>query len=200
MSDKINISELVCTRISHDLIGNIGAFANAVELMEDDDGEFLEDIKNTLKISSAVLNARLKFFRMAFGLQNTNLENMDIVKKTTADYLQSLNLGHPIKADINVISSPFNRAVMLACMCAAETIVRGGTVKVSSTRQAVIVSALSDAPLAESKIAAMQAVLDGETPENISQYAPLFYLAKILADEGRKLTINVLNGFSLIIS
>ncbi len=200
MDDNINISELICTRISHDLIGNIGAFANAVELMEDDDSEFAEEIKSTLKTSSAVLTARLKFFRMAFGLKNANLENMDIVKKTTADYLQSLNLGHPIKADINVISSPFNRAIMLACMCAAEVIVRGGTVKVSSTRQAVIVSALSDAPLAESKIAAMQAVLDGEQPENISQYAPLFYLAKILADEGLKLTINVLNGFSLIIS
>ena len=25
MEDKINISELICTRISHDLIGNIGA-------------------------------------------------------------------------------------------------------------------------------------------------------------------------------
>lgn len=27
------LSELICTRISHDLIGNIGAVANAAELL-----------------------------------------------------------------------------------------------------------------------------------------------------------------------
>ena len=130
MEDKINISELICTRISHDLIGNIGAFANAVELLEDEDDDFIDEIKNTLKTSSEVLTARLKFFRMAFGLTNANLENIETVKKVTEDYLQTLNLNHPVKADIKIINSPFNRAVMLACMCAAEVIVRGGTVKV----------------------------------------------------------------------
>ena len=69
MEDKINISELICTRISHDLIGNIGAFANAVELLEDEDDDFIDEIKNTLKTSSEVLTARLKFFRMAFADQ-----------------------------------------------------------------------------------------------------------------------------------
>lgn len=200
MNDKINISELICTRISHDLIGNIGAFSNAVELLEDGDDDFMAEIRSTLKTSAAVLTARLKFFRMAFGLTNANLENIEIVKKATADYLRTLNLNHPVNADINIINSPFNRAIMLACMCAAEVIVRGGTVKVSSTRQAVIISAISDAPLAQGKISAMQTVLEGGTPENISQYAPLYYLQKILNDEDRKLTINVLNGFSLLIS
>ena len=197
MEDKINISELICTRISHDLIGNIGAFANAVELLEDEDDDFIDEIKNTLKTSSEVLTARLKFFRMAFGLTNANLENIETVKKVTEDYLQTLNLNHPVKADIKIINSPFNRAVMLACMCAAEVIVRGGTVKVSSTRQAIIISAVSDSPLAQNKISAMQTVLEGGTPENISQYAPLYYLQKILNDEERKLTIDVLSGFLL---
>ena len=191
MEDKINISELICTRISHDLIGNIGAFANAVELLEDEDDDFIDEIKNTLKTSSEVLTARLKFFRMAFGLTNANLENIETVKKVTEDYLQTLNLNHPVKADIKI---------MLACMCAAEVIVRGGTVKVSSTRQAIIISAVSDSPLAQNKISAMQTVLEGGTPENISQYAPLYYLQKILNDEERKLTIDVLSGFSLLIS
>ncbi len=200
MNNKINISELICTRISHDLIGNIGAFANAVELMDDEDTDFLAEIKNTLKTSSDVLTARLKFFRMAFGLTNANLENIDIVKKATEEYLRTLNFSHPIKADINIINSPFNRAIMLACMCAAEVIIRGGTVKVCSTRQAVIISAISESPLAQAKISDMQAVLEGETPDNISQYAPLYYLNQILKENELKLTINVLNGFSLIIS
>ena len=46
------ITELVCTRISHDIIGNIGAVANAVELLEEGDLDFLDDIKSILKNSS----------------------------------------------------------------------------------------------------------------------------------------------------
>lgn len=34
------LSEIICTRISHDLIGNIGAVSNAVELLEDGDMDF----------------------------------------------------------------------------------------------------------------------------------------------------------------
>ena len=37
MSDN-KVCELVCTRLSHDIIGNIGAVANAVELLEEGDG------------------------------------------------------------------------------------------------------------------------------------------------------------------
>ena len=49
-----HISELICTRISHDLIGNIGAVANAVELLEEGDMDFLDDIRSILKTSSQV--------------------------------------------------------------------------------------------------------------------------------------------------
>ena len=85
-----HISELICTRISHDLIGNIGAVANAVELLEEGDMDFLDDIRSILKVSSQVLAARLKFFRMAFGLENANLEDASLVRKTTADYLKTI--------------------------------------------------------------------------------------------------------------
>ena len=51
MNTPVNITELVCTRVSHDLIGNIGALGNAVELLEDGDNDFLPEIKSMLKIS-----------------------------------------------------------------------------------------------------------------------------------------------------
>ena len=50
-----NMTELVCTRISHDVIGNIGAVANAVELLEEGDMDFIDDIRSILKVSSKVL-------------------------------------------------------------------------------------------------------------------------------------------------
>ena len=84
------ITELVCTRLSHDIIGNIGAVANAVELLEEGDVDFMDDIKSILKTSSTTLAARLKFFRMAFGLNNANLEDEITVKNIAQDYLFTL--------------------------------------------------------------------------------------------------------------
>ena len=44
--DNIFLSELLVTRLSHDIIGNIGAVANAVELLNEGDEDDKED--NTL--------------------------------------------------------------------------------------------------------------------------------------------------------
>ena len=38
------VSELICTRLSHDIVGNIGAVANAVELLEEDDMDFVTNV------------------------------------------------------------------------------------------------------------------------------------------------------------
>ena len=83
MYDDLDLTQAVSTRISHDLIGNIGAVSNAVELLEEGDMDFLPDIKSILNTSSSVLSARLKFFRMAFGLDNSNLENLAIIVDCT---------------------------------------------------------------------------------------------------------------------
>lgn len=183
----MNVSELICTRISHDLIGNIGAFANAVELLEDDDDDFLEDIKSTLKNSSDTLNARLKFFRMAFGLESTNLDNITTVKKTTEDYLRTLNPRYPLNLEIKGSGcASLNRAVMLACMIAADVLIRGGNISVFIQEDKVELEAGS-ATFSEMRIKEMLDILDMVVPENLSLYAPLFYLQEKLGMENKKL-------------
>ena len=87
------LAEVISTRISHDLIGNIGAIGNAVELLEEGDMDFLSDIKNILKISSSVLSNRLKFFRMAFGLENSNIEDAIQVEKVSQAYIKTIGSG-----------------------------------------------------------------------------------------------------------
>ena len=59
MSTNIYISEIVATRLSHDLIGNIGAVANAVELLNEGDEDDREGIGNILSFGSKVLRRRL---------------------------------------------------------------------------------------------------------------------------------------------
>ena len=132
---ETELSELICTRISHDVIGNVGAVANAVELLEDGDMDFLDDIRSILKVSSTVLSARLKFFRLAFGLTNANLENCETVRTAITAYLQTVgSQNHPIALEFALGNARFSRQAMVAAMIAADTMVKGGSIEVRDNK------------------------------------------------------------------
>ncbi len=200
MEKKINITEIVCTRISHDLIGNIGAFANALELMEDDDIDFMAEIKSTLNFSSTVLMSRLKFFRMVFGLNNANLENADTVHNISQNYVKSLNPHHPIEIDISPIDGQpdLNRVIMLAVMLCGDIIVKGGKITIKADSKQITANAISQFPLAQNKISEINNIINGAFPENssqLAQYAYVFYLQEM----GATLRTDDNNGFTLYI-
>ena len=194
----INLTEIICTRISHDLIGNIGAFANAVELLEDDDNEFLTEIKSTLKFSSTVLTSRLKFFRMVFGLSNSNLDNAETVAKTCTDYIKTLNPNYPIELHVKAQDNQheLNRVLMLAVMTVADLIIKGGTIDIGLNQKQIIARVTSPSALAQSKIDAIKDILDNKLPDNLSQYAPVFCLRNM----GAHISLDTSDGLIMSIS
>lgn len=185
------LSELICTRISHDVIGNIGAVSNAVELLEEGDMDFLDDIRSILKVSSSVLSSRLKFFRLAFGLSNSNLEDPEIIKTTTENYLKTLgNQNYPISLVLELHTPNWGRTAMLAIMIAADTIIKGGTIEAREVGQKLAVVVHSQSPLSLEKIKNIKMALSGEKPENnIAQYAPVFYLQHLMQQHNTHLTL-----------
>lgn len=181
------VSELVCTRLSHDIIGNIGAVANAVELLEEGDMDFLDDIKSILKTSSGVLAARLKFFRMAFGLNNANLESLEQVKTVTAAYLATVGGKNPPLLDFALTDTRCAKAVMLLVMAVADLMIKGGTIRVSQQGGQVDVSVDAEARLAADKLEQSLKVLQGTAAEVSAQDAPLLYLQEVCRSQGLSL-------------
>lgn len=193
------ISELVCTRISHDLIGNIGAVSNAVELLEEGDMDFMDDIRSILKVSSGVLTARLKFFRMAFGVDNANLEKLDLVEKTTADYLKTLgNVNYPIKLVMKLKSWQLSKMAMLSVMILADTFIKGGNIEVREETGRLLILAAGENRSIE-KIGIITDAVKGKLIERTAQYAPMFYLQNLLNRLKLKLGIIEDSGFGLYI-
>ncbi len=178
------ITELVCTRISHDLIGNIGAVSNAVELFEDGDDDFLDDIKSILKTSSFVLSSRLKFFRMAFGLDNSNTSNLESVAKVCENYLKTLgNPNTPIILDFKLDNPHYAKISMLGIMVLADSIVRGGEIKVFSKDGKIIVCFEKGTRFSEEKFAKIKELAQRGDIENNAQFAPLYYLLSLLSEQ-----------------
>ncbi len=199
MENKFNITELVCTRISHDLIGNIGAFSNAMELLEDDDNDasFIKETHEMLKIISDVLSARLKFFRMVFGIANSNLEKSELVRKTSEEYLQTLSQNSVINLDFSPIEgrADLNRVFMLTVMIAGDTLVKGGRIYISAENGCIKAKVVSEAALSKLKIEEMIRFVKGEPVDNPSQCVALAYLQKL----GAKIEIISDKDFCLII-
>ena len=185
------ITELVCTRISHDLIGNIGAVSNAVELLEEGDMDFMDDIRSILKVSSSVLTARLKFFRMAFGMSNTNLEKLDLVEKTTADYLKTLgNVNYPINLTMQLKNWQLSRMSMLGVMILADIFIKGGSIEVREETGRLVIMAKGDNRSTE-KMNQISDIINRKLIERTAQYAPVFYLMELLSKF--KLKLNIIN-------
>ena len=67
MSPQPDLTALLGSRLCHDLIGPIGAIGNGVELLALAHGAPSEEIA-LISQSVATLNARIRFFRMAFGI------------------------------------------------------------------------------------------------------------------------------------
>lgn len=196
MSQDLNaatVSELICTRLSHDIIGNIGAVANAVELLEEGDMEFLDDIKTILKTSSGVLSSRMKFFRLAFGLDNANLDNLQNIENVLKAYLATIgSQKHPLQLGFALQNSRYSRAVMLAVMIIADTMIRGGRIEITEKDGKVLVSSSGETSPSVDKLAQIKAVLTGEAAELNAQFAPVFYLINILKQS--KINLYILNS------
>ncbi len=67
MHDRPDLTALLGSRICHDLISPIGAISNGVELMMMSDGSAAAELELVAQ-SVASANARIRFFRVAFGV------------------------------------------------------------------------------------------------------------------------------------
>ena len=177
---KNMISELVCTRLSHDIAGSIGAVANAVELLEEGDLDFLDDIKSVLKTSSQNLAARMKCFRMAFGLNNALLDDAALVTQTAQNYLATLgNKDYPISLSLQVSAAAGRKTALLMIMAAADLLIRGGRINVFENGGQLVAEIAADGKIPEEKYAKMQHAVTGATPEDAdAAFVPLYALAE----------------------
>ena len=69
----MTLTEAIIVRMSHDLAGAIGAFANTVDLMKMD-ASFIGESVELLETSSYQLTARLAFFRALFGAETKSID------------------------------------------------------------------------------------------------------------------------------
>jgi histidine phosphotransferase ChpT len=129
MIDRHDLTALIGSRICHDLISPIGAIGNGVELLLMDGGGQSPEIA-LIAESVAHANARIRFFRVAFGAAGPDQrmarnEVQDILTETTRGGRMQIGWTSPSDIPRDGVKLAF-----LMIMCVETALPYGGRVRV----------------------------------------------------------------------
>ena len=133
--DPLQLAELLCSRICHDLSGPVGAAAAGAELVADSGGD--PETLELVSTSAAAASARLTFLRSAFGY-SSQPQRTQSLRGTVERYFGSMSQAgvSPLALDWKIIeaelSADVSRLVLNMVMTARDALPRGGTVSVES--------------------------------------------------------------------
>ena len=75
---SLDLAALLASRVCHDIISPVGALANGLEVLEEDQGEEMREFAMELISKSAKsASAKLKFSRLAFGASGSSGSSID---------------------------------------------------------------------------------------------------------------------------
>jgi histidine phosphotransferase ChpT len=68
MISRTDLAAMLCSRLCHDMLSPVGALANGLELLADEqDPKMRAQVIELLEQSARISTEKLKFFRLAFG-------------------------------------------------------------------------------------------------------------------------------------
>jgi histidine phosphotransferase ChpT len=184
------VLELLCGRLCHDLISPVGAINNGLELLDDDDPDFVKEAMELIGLSARKAGQRLQFYRFAYGTAGTGASGgttLDACECTQA-LLEGGKVRCEWEAAVSALPLPWQRLACNLVVLAADALPRGGTVGVRATAASgVEVAAEGDSlNLGEEQRAAFEgASSEALTPRTVHA----FYTNRLAAQIGARLKL-----------
>ena len=189
------VLELLCGRLCHDLISPVGAINNGIELLDEDDPDFVKEAMALIGQSAKKAGQRLQFYRFAYGTAGTGASGATNVD--ARECAMALLEGGKVRCDwegaVSALPLPWQRLACNLVMLAAEVLPRGGTVAVrapTSKEPSLEITAEGDSlNLSDEQRTALAAAAspDALTPRNVHA----FYTNRLAQQIGAELGITV---------
>lgn len=134
MTESIRLSQLVCSRLCHDLVGAAGAVNAGLEILAEM-GALDDSAMELATKSGKELTRRLAFYRVAFGAggAGSNGAEIAVMRKLASEFMASGNarLDWPDHGDgISEIDPVLGKLLLNLILIASECLPRGGVVSV----------------------------------------------------------------------
>jgi len=194
MKVDFKVTQLLVSRVCHDLAGGISALSTGSELLLEE-GEAPDDATlNLIALSAKQTAHRLQFLRVAFGLGGGEGGRIttQILRKLTSDYLEGGRVSLVWREENLRIDLNGGKLLLNLCLIASESLPRGGVVEVDIQALegglGIAVAAIGEgAGLAPELQAAFAAAVDVETLS--SRTAHGHFAAVLAAQIGAELEI-----------
>jgi histidine phosphotransferase ChpT len=139
--NKLGLSQLMCSRLCHDLITPMGAISSGLEILSDCDEKDRNQILEILRNSSETANSRLVFYRAAFGASKSGpLVTASGTHQLLEGFLRPLKISLEWDIDSATESSTFDLALwgkmlLNLVLVAVETAPYGGKIKLMNQKR-----------------------------------------------------------------
>jgi histidine phosphotransferase ChpT len=131
----LDLAALISSRICHDVISPVGAIANGLEMLgEEQDEAMREQTMDLIRKSARQASAKLQFARLAFGAAGSAGAEIDLrdAERVAKDFVQG---KHSLSWQGPHVTLPKNKVKLLLNLVALGVVAlpRGGTVSVDIT-------------------------------------------------------------------
>jgi histidine phosphotransferase ChpT len=139
MTSQTDLAAMLCSRLCHDMLSPVGALANGLELLADEqDPEMRARCIELLEQSARISTDKLKFFRLAFGAAGGFGEAIPIDEaQAVINALVADNKRITINWAIAEPSlpKPAVKVLLNLAQIALDALVRGGTLDIGAERR-----------------------------------------------------------------
>jgi histidine phosphotransferase ChpT len=212
--DDLRLSELLISRLCHELVGPIGAVNNGCELISDSsadtpmsggnipdvmggksDESFQKDAFALIVSSAHSSGERLKFYRAAYGLSGRSLSQLPEIRQVAFDFVDSegqgkCHLSWPLPPMTSGMADGIGKLILNIIGLCAEALARGGhiIVELAGSDDKAVIIAEGRINIADDLLTACHGKLTLEhlTPRNVHGA----YTARYAQLLGRKLEID----------
>jgi histidine phosphotransferase ChpT len=189
MTSQTDLAAMLCSRLCHDMLSPVGALANGLELLSDEqDPEMRARCIELLEQSARISTDKLKFFRLAFGAaggfgEAIPIDEAQAVINALAVDAKRVEIHWAIAEPS--LPKPAVKVLLNLAQIALDALVRGGTLDIGAERRGGAVEIVARAKGA--KIAFDETIgraLQGDlSPLEITSRTAAAHMIALLAEE-----------------
>ena len=139
MISQTDLAAMLCSRLCHDMLSPVGAIANGLELLADEqDPEMRARCMELLEQSAKISTDKLKFFRLAFGAaggfgEAIPIDEAQSVVEALASDAKRVTINWAIAEPS--LPKPAVKVLLNLAHIALDALVRGGTLDIGAERR-----------------------------------------------------------------
>jgi histidine phosphotransferase ChpT len=188
VSAPLRVLELLAARLCHDLISPVAAIANGAELLGEDDPDFVREAVVLVGASARNANARLQYFRFAYGFGGGWLAG-PAPHQLVAEYFAETTVACDYREAVRALPLAGQKLACAMLLVAGEALSRGGRLIVGAASGGPEIDAIGDTIILPSETRA--ALTQTADPSELTTRTVGAYFAALLAAaQGRVLVVS----------